>query len=300
MYGVPMAASTLPSRAARRASPRVRATTANTTWPWNSICPDTNTGSSPAIALTSFLPGISAAVSTATTPGAARTASRSTPSNCPLATGAPPTAMCSRPSGSRMSSVTAALPATCFGEESCRIERRTTRSRSSSARRSGSADIGGLPEAGDAGLLRRGAADFGQRPAQQGARDIQTISGARAQIVDRREVLANERDRVVPILRPVEAPFDQRFLGPARAFRYRRHAAERDARTGDARAVYAQLERAHHRGDVAVEALGDLEAAEAIFGQKLWNAPETHEFPRTAVLLAVVDEVVLERVPKLL
>ena len=46
-------------------------------------CSSTNTGSSPAIGLTSFLPGISAAVSTATTPGAARTASRSTPSNLP-------------------------------------------------------------------------------------------------------------------------------------------------------------------------------------------------------------------------
>ena len=39
--------------------------------------PSANSGSSPAMGLTSFLPGTSSAVSTATTPGAARTAARS-------------------------------------------------------------------------------------------------------------------------------------------------------------------------------------------------------------------------------
>ena len=66
--------SILARRAARRASSRVRATTANSAWPWNMTSSSANSGSSANTGAMSFLPGMSGAVRTATTPGAARTA----------------------------------------------------------------------------------------------------------------------------------------------------------------------------------------------------------------------------------
>ena len=63
--------SILASRAARRASSRVRAATANSACPWNRISSSANSGSSAKTGAMSFLPGISAAVRTATTPGRA-------------------------------------------------------------------------------------------------------------------------------------------------------------------------------------------------------------------------------------
>jgi hypothetical protein len=96
---------TTPSRAARRAASRVFATTAKTGWPWNSTSVAANAGSSPLAGEMSLRPGTSAAVSTATTPGKVRTPARSTPVMRPLATGDPPMATCSVPSGSGMSSM---------------------------------------------------------------------------------------------------------------------------------------------------------------------------------------------------
>src|ERR1043166_6618378 len=292
--GVPVATSILASLTARRAASRVVAATANTTWPWNSMRSATNTGSSCSTGPTSFAPGMSAAVSTATTPGAARTAERSTPNSCPAATGAPPTARCSSPSGSRMSSMKVALPATCLGAESCRPGRRTTRIRNSSARWS-CADMRRLPEADHAGLARRGAADLGQRLAQQRARDLEAVGRARAQVVDRRKVFGQRRERIVPGRRMIEPRLDQRFLGRACALRDARHAAEGDARAGDALAVDAQLERTHHGGDVAVEALGDLVAAEVLARGEFRYPDHAHELARCPVLLAVVEEEGLDR-----
>src|SRR6266567_6626067 len=254
-----------------------------------------NTGSSPAMALTSFTPGILDAVSTATTPGAARTASRSTPSNCPAATGAPPTAICSSPSGSRMSSMKVALPATCFGAESCRIERRTTRSRISSERRSGCADTGSLPDADDAREVRGRAGDLGQCTAQQRARRVKPICRACPEVIDRREILCQRGDGRVPFLRLVEMPLDQRLLGCACSFRDCRHPAEGNARARDARAIEAQLERAHDGGDVRVEAFGDLVAAEALIQAELRNPHHADEFACHPVLLAVVEIEIFQR-----
>jgi hypothetical protein len=63
---------------AARAAAMVSAATANSTWPWNLISSTAKTGSSPApTGLASLVPGMSAAVSTATTPGAWRTAETS-------------------------------------------------------------------------------------------------------------------------------------------------------------------------------------------------------------------------------
>ena len=248
-------------------------------------------------ALTSFLPGMSAAVSTATTPGAARTASRSTPSSCPLATGAPPTAMCSRPSGSRMSSMKVALPATCFGAESCRIERRTTRSRSSSARRSGSADIGGLPEAGDAGLRasRRRRSRSAPCAAARAPTSRRYCALARRSSIGLKSS-REQRDRLVPVLRvgrdtSRSAPSRRGARASGSPPCRRRRCARPRCACRRARSLNAPITAEMSR----VEALGDLVAAEAVLGRNFGTRTSAHELARPAVLLAVVDEVVLQR-----
>jgi hypothetical protein len=97
--------SILASRAARRAWSRVRATTAKSVCPWNITSWSTNKGSSAKTGATSFLPGISAAVRTTTTPGAPRTASKPKLFNLPEVLVAMPIAICSVPAGSPMSSM---------------------------------------------------------------------------------------------------------------------------------------------------------------------------------------------------
>ena len=75
-------------RGGRRGAPRraLRATTANSTWAWNSMVSSAKQGStSKSTGETSLRPGTSAAVSTATTPGAARTAARSSDEDAPCA-----------------------------------------------------------------------------------------------------------------------------------------------------------------------------------------------------------------------
>ena len=54
---------------------------------------------------------------------------------------------------------------------------------------------------------------------------------------------------------------DKRFFRARGALGRRRHAAVGDARFGDPSAVEREAERAHHGGNVLVEALGDLERA---------------------------------------
>ena len=189
---------------------------------------------------TSFLPGMSAAVSTATTPGAARTASRSTPSSCPAATGAPPTATCSVPSGSRMSSMKLRRARDMLRRGVVRAARGAPRA-AATPRRGGQAarDIRRLPEADDRGSRRVDAPPISVSALRSRARATSSaIVGARAQVVDRREVLAPapRSPRPRPPARR-DQRLDQRLLGRARALRDRRHAAEGDARARDARAV---------------------------------------------------------------
>ena len=93
------------SLAAQRAAMWLSAITANSTWPWNSTMSRANTGSSPApIGDTSLAPGMSAAVSTSTTPGAARTLARSMLRTRAWARAERPGAAWSVPAGSGMSS----------------------------------------------------------------------------------------------------------------------------------------------------------------------------------------------------
>src|SRR5581483_8658465 len=119
---------------------------------------------------------------------------------------------CSSPSGSRRSSMKRASPATCFGAESWRSARRTTRSRNSSERRSSGADIRRLPESDEPGLTRRGAADLGQRLAQKRARDVEPVGSTRALVVDRLEIFRQRRNRSAPLGRLVKVFLDQRLL----------------------------------------------------------------------------------------
>ena len=75
------------SRQARRACSRVSAMTQKIGWPWNCTLPSASTGSScRPVGEMSFSPGTSLAVSTSTTPGAARTADRSIDVIVPCAT----------------------------------------------------------------------------------------------------------------------------------------------------------------------------------------------------------------------
>ena len=91
--------------AARRAWSRVWATTANTGCPRKRISPSHRMGSSGTAEPQSLTPGMSSPVMTLTTPAIARTASRSMPSRRPAATGDRPSAQCSVPASSGMSSV---------------------------------------------------------------------------------------------------------------------------------------------------------------------------------------------------
>ena len=121
-HGVPIAVSTLASRAARRAcvaglAPRPRTRPGRGTRSARRRTPDrrrrpARRRSCPECPRRS-----------APRPRRAPRAPRRDPrrADCPRATGAPPTAMCSRPSGSRMSSMNVALPATCFGADHARI-----------------------------------------------------------------------------------------------------------------------------------------------------------------------------------
>ena len=61
----------------------------------------------------------------------------------------------------------------------------------------------------------------------------------------------------------VERLPDQRRLGLRRALRRRRHAAEGEPRLRHLAALERQAERAHHGGNVLVEALRELVAGEA-------------------------------------
>ncbi len=69
--------STRASFAARRAASIVVAATAKSGWPWNSTSSAANSGSSGSTGPMLFAPGMSAGPTTATTPGARRTGSRS-------------------------------------------------------------------------------------------------------------------------------------------------------------------------------------------------------------------------------
>ncbi len=113
--------STRASPHARRAASRVPAITAKIGWPWNSTRPSASTGSSwRPVGEMSLTPGTSAAVSTATTPGAERTASTSIETMSACASVERPRQACSVPAGSGMSSMYSASPVTCLWAESCR------------------------------------------------------------------------------------------------------------------------------------------------------------------------------------
>ena len=181
---------------------------------------------------------MSAAVSTATTPGAARTGVEIDAEQLPGRDRR--AADRDVQQALRLADVVdvARLPATCFGAESCAHRRRTTRSRNSSARRSSCTDIRRLPVADDRGS------------AASTCRRSRSAPCAAARAPPRRDSArsrAGRRSARSPRRAP-RSPSSQSagrricfsisaFSARARALRDRRHAAEGDARAGDARAV---------------------------------------------------------------
>src|SRR5215468_6989623 len=156
----------------------------------------TRTGSSALPGEMSFFPGMSAAVTTAITPGALRTSLRSRRRSLPRATGVPPTAMCKVPIGSGMSSIYSALPCTCLAPLSCGSGLWTWRSGASSTSLFGG--MGEHPAIGDACDLRTHARDFGQRLDDEVASDPAAIGGAGAQVGERREIVADRIGHGLP------------------------------------------------------------------------------------------------------
>jgi len=114
-------------------------------------------------------------------------------------------------------------------------------------------------------------------------------------IRDRREIDTELLASKVRSLRIGEIDAAQRGLDCARPLRRRRHATERDARRRNTRPFHAQLERRHHGGNVLIEALGNLVAAEPFVALELRHYYGAYELARPTVLLAVSDEEILKR-----
>jgi hypothetical protein len=149
-----------------------------------------------------------------------------------------------------------------------------------------------LPPSDHAGGPRRRAADLDEGLAQEASRRLHAIGRTRTLIGDRREVAAEHfagciRGGAIGEIHP-----DQRIFGLPRALRGCRHAAEGNARSGDAGAVEPQLECPHHRRDVLIEALGNLECGNAA-GRELGHADSAHE-SLASLLAAMSDEEVFQ------
>ena len=211
-------------RAAPRGGPRrgCAAATANTAWPWNMTSRSTSSGSSAKTGAMSFLPGMSAAVSTATTPGAARTAReieacqharrrrRHADRDMERALGLADVVDVGRPSPARAAGRNRAAGA-CGRPPSASAPRGRH-----SAAWSAPIRVGARSPEISISALRRTLAR-GRHP----------IGRGRAHVGQRREVRGEGVERRPPALGSVEARADQRALGVRRPLRRRRHAADR-------------------------------------------------------------------------
>src|SRR5918993_1007736 len=286
---------------ARRAISRSVATTAKSAWPRKLMSWSTKSGSSPKAGDTSFLPGMSDAVRTTTTPGTARTAETSREISRPRAFGDWPTATWRVPSGSRMSSMYCAEPCTCLNPESCGTGLRTWRSDSVS--------VGGLvgavitllrrrkrlalaDDAGGAGLAGGGLA---QGLEQEVAGDGRAIGGGCPVVVQGLVVAPDRRQRLAPGGGIVKGQARERPFGLGGPLRDGRHAAEGDPRLGNAAAVEGEAERPHGGRDILVEALRDLVGSKDLIFPQLRNRDLADELARQAILPAIGDEEVFER-----
>src|SRR5208283_4305274 len=104
------------------------------------------------------------------------------------------------------------------------------------------------------------------------------------------EVARKRRDRRAPTRAIVEAGADKRLFRPGGAPGRRRHAAVGDARRGDSPPLEGEAKRAHHRGNVLVDALADLERAIGLTGGEARREKRAHVFAAPAILLAVGEE----------
>src|SRR3984885_11766626 len=253
----------------------------------------TSTGSSALPGDTSFFPGISAAVRTATTPGALRTSVRSSRRSVPRATGVTPTAICNVPIGSGVSSIYSALPCTCLAPLSWGSGLCTWRGGASITSLFGG--IGEHPAIGDARDLRAHTRDFGERLDDEVTGDAATIGGAGAQIGKRLEIVTDRIGGRLPAARIRKQEAAQFFFDRFGALWRSSHAAERDTRRADTVAIDSHPKSRQHRGNVLVGTLGDLISAEMRPRGKLRHTQTTHVFARPAILLAVVDKEILQR-----
>src|SRR5918993_630465 len=257
---------------ARRAISRSVATTAKSAWPRKLMSWSTKSGSSPKAGDTSFLPGMSDAVRTTTTPGTARTAETSREISRPRASGDWPTATWRVPSGSRMSSMYCAEPCTCLNPESCGTGLRTWRSDSVS--------VGGLVGAFITLLRRRKRLALADDAGGAGLAGGGLAQGLEQEVAGDGRAIGSGCPVVVQGL--VVAPDG-------------RHAAEGDPRLGNAAAVEGEAERPHGGRDILVEALRDLVGSKDLIFPQFRNRDLADELARQAILPAIGDEEVFER-----
>src|SRR5919106_926979 len=272
-------------RAARRACSTVEAATAKRACPAYSTTPSANSGSPGNTGPMSFTPGTSSAVTTATTPGAARTSSRSRRTISAWACVLRPTAAYSMPAGSGRSSTYRASPETCFAAESWGTAARTPPWIMLSAM----AHLE-LEDAGGGRRRVRLEVELGQ----QVLRGEQAVSSACPHVRDGREFprqrLASAGDgRLGPW------PPAQRLFALPCPRGDCRHAAVRDADIRHPALIELHAEGAEQRRDVLIEPLGDLVAAELLPWLRQRYLDHLDELASLERGLAIIEIEVLER-----
>jgi len=135
------------------------------------LLPETNTGVVAREALTSLTPGYPGGQNR-DHPGRRAHRVRSTPSNCPAATGAPSDREYAAAFGSRMSSMKVAPPGHVSARNRAASSAHDAQPQLFRAQIKSVPTLGNLPDADDAGLVRWCAADLGQGTAQAARRRV--------------------------------------------------------------------------------------------------------------------------------
>src|SRR6202790_2994907 len=152
-----------------------------------------------------------------------------------------------------------------------------------------------LPSIEDAGHWTRYAGDLGKRLDHDIPCHAEAVVRAGAHSGERREIITDPFGREPPCADIVQRRANQLTFDRRCAFRRPGHAAEGDARRGNAVAVDTDPERTEHGGDIFVEPFADLEGPEERGGRKPRHDQTPDEFAGLAILLAVADEELLER-----
>src|SRR5262245_35788452 len=244
---------------------------------------------------------MSLAVSTAMTSGARRTASRSIACMRPRAASAKPGTTCTVPTGSRRSSMKAAVPRTWAATASCGQD---------CPSKPGSGPVGGtarrpeslsetfkdhLPRLRDAGRCGCGTAHLGQCLEQQRLGRFEAIGGGGTLVVRRGEILRQHVDHGGPGTALGKTDAAQAAFGEKGALRHGGKPAEGNARGGDDAAFESEAEGAEHDGAIIVVAPGHLVAAEKLVHRKLRHFNQGDELAAALILPAGPQEVFIDR-----